>query len=175
MQMRYRSVFTMTAALICLIALACGGPPQNQTPNQNQASPSGTVALVPLSAYKVEWLSNQIPTTMEANKEYQLTVSLKNAGDSAWPSKGTNGSVVNQVSISYHWLAESGDKAVHYEGHRTSLPHDIAPGESLTANNVTVTAPDPGKYRLQVTLVHEGVTWFEQQGAKTLIVPVTVH
>ncbi len=183
MQMRCRSVLAITAVLVCSVATACTGtapqPQATQTTPPTTSTPPTTAAVAPSpfppSGYRVEWLNHKVPSTMEPTKEYHLTVTLKNAGTSTWPSKGTGGGPVNQVSISYHWLAANGDKVVGFEGHRTPLPRDIAPGDSLTADNVVVTTPDAGAYRLQLTLVHEGVTWFEQQGANTQVVPVTVR
>ena len=183
MQMIYRSPFAITAVLVCSVALACtGSAPQPQATQTTSVSTPGaphpaTVppAPFPVSGYKVEWLDHKVPSTMEPTKEYHLTVTLKNAGTSTWPSKGTGGGLINQVSISYHWLAANGNKVVGFEGHRTPLPRDIPPGDSLTADNVVVTTPEAGEYRLKLTLVHEGVTWFEQQGANTLVVPVAVR
>jgi hypothetical protein len=134
------------------------------------------VAAVPLASYKVEWISNQIPSEMQAGKQQIVTVNLKNAGTAAWPSKGTDGTANNQVSVSYHWLPAQGDTPVVVDGLRTPLPRDIGPGEAVTINNVTIEAPPAaGTYRLQMTLVHEMVTWFETQDAKTLTVPVKVQ
>jgi hypothetical protein len=99
-------------------------------------------------------------------------VTLRNTGDQAWPA-----SIVN---LSYHWYRVEADgqrrQVDAWDGLRTPLPHDIAPGQTLTADDVCVLAPsEPGSYVLQLTLVHENVTWFESKGAKTVEVPVTVQ
>jgi hypothetical protein len=40
---------------------------------------------------------------------------------------------------------------------------------------LTVTAPsEPGDYTLEIDMVHEGVTWFKQRGARPLSINVTV-
>jgi hypothetical protein len=185
MHMSYRFVLAITTAFICALALSCGSPPPGttqaptptatQAPTTTQSTTSAAPSPFELSGYKVEWLSHKIPTDLEPAKEYHFPVTFKNAGDTKWTAKGGGGSVINQVFISYHWLPETGDKPVHFEGHRTPLPNDVAPGETVSASEVLVVSPDIGSYRLQITLVQEGVAWFEQQGAKTLIVPVKVH
>lgn len=41
--------------------------------------------------------------------------------------------------------------------------------------DLTVTAPlQPGRYVLEIDMVHEGVAWFSQLGSRKLTVPVTV-
>lgn len=179
--MMYRIMFSLMVSVFCVAAFGCsptppppGSPPASATKPASSPANAAPAPLAP-SGYKVEWLEHQVPTQLEPNKEYHFAATLKNAGNETWPSKGTGEGQTNKVSIAYHWLPAQGDKAVQFEGLRTPLPHDIAPGETVSVNNITVTAPDPGTYRLQLTLVHEGVTWFEQQGAKTLIVPVTVR
>ncbi|MEK6406215.1 MAG: hypothetical protein AABN34_04550 [Acidobacteriota bacterium] len=167
--------------VICLAGFACSNAtketpqPIAAPPASQPAAPAAAPAPLAPSAYRVEWVSNLIPSEMAASQNQKVSVTLKNAGDGTWPAKGTGGGPVNQVLISYHWLPAQGDKAVLWDGVRSALPHDIGPGETFT-QNVTVIAPkDPGSYRLQLTLVHEGVTWFEVKGASGLTVPVTVR
>jgi hypothetical protein len=51
---------------------------------------------------------------------------------------------------------------------RAVLPHDLKPGEEAELT-LTVTAPQaPGDYFLELDMVHEGVTWFYEQGSRTL-------
>jgi hypothetical protein len=176
-----RSILGLMLSLACLAGFSCGGSNSEPSPApgpkpSSPAQPAAPAAApVPLASYKVDWVSNQIPSELRASQDHSFTVTLKNAGPVPWPSKGTGGTAINQVSIAYHWFSAQGGKPVIFEGHRTPLPHDIAPGETFTANNVVVTTPGPGLYRLQLTLVHEGVTWFEEQGANTLTIPVSVR
>jgi uncharacterized membrane protein len=51
---------------------------------------------------------------------------------------------------------------------RAVLPHDLKPGEEAELT-LTVTAPqEPGDYFIELDMVHEGVTWFYEQGSRTL-------
>ena len=129
-----------------------------------------------LTDFTVDWLDYKISSKMQTSKVYDLTVTLRNASDQTWPSTGVGKKTTYAVGLSYHWLAATGDGVVVFEGFRTALPHDIAPGETITLNNVRIVAPpDPGSYRLQITLVQDKVAWFEQQGANTIVLPVTVQ
>lgn len=178
-----RIVFVLALSVICVTAFGCGSPSQTSPPSAPSptsttpapSSPAVTPKPFEPSDYRVEWVSNQIPTEMQATRDYGVTVTLKNAGHATWPSKVSDGGPFNKVFVSYHWLLAQGEKPVIFEGQRTPLPQDIGPGQTVTVNNVAVTAPGPGSFRLQITLVHEGVVWFEQHGAKTLIVPVKVN
>lgn len=169
---------------VCLLYACSGSTPNNANngpggiTNASKQTPSAqpvTTAALPLSAYKVEWVSHQIPSEMQAGKDYGVAATLKNSGEQAWPSKGIGDQLANQVSVAYHWLSGQGDKVVVFDGERTPLPHDVAAGDTVTVNSIRVVAPNaPGSYRLQLTLVHEMVAWFEQQGANTVTVPITV-
>jgi hypothetical protein len=142
----------------CLLSLSCGL--------------SGNTPPALLSSYKVEWVDKQVPAEMQAGKDYIISATIKNLGDATWPWT-LNGR--GRVHISYHWAAQGGNVVV-WDGTRSGLPHDIAPGETFTANDIHVTAPkEPGSYQLQLTLVHDPVAWFDQKGAAPLAVPVKVN
>jgi len=124
--------------------------------------------------YKVEWSNPQIPTEMLAGRVYDVTATIKNTSDQTWPSKGSNGGSTNAIVVGYHWLSADG-KPVFWDGTRSTFAHDIVPGESITQSAIRVTAPaSAGAFRLQLSLVNEGVAWFEAHGANTVTVPVTV-
>src|SRR5205823_1519880 len=63
------------------------------------------------------------------------------------------------VNLGYHWFDMS-SQAVVWDGARTALPHDVAPGESLTLT-VDMRAPQAeGTYALAWDMVQEGTGWF---------------
>jgi hypothetical protein len=130
---------------------------------------------MPATAYKVEWISNNIPSEMAAGTTQAINVTFKNTGDRTWPSKGSGPKMINAVLVSYHWL--QGSTPIVFDGMRTPLPNDVAAGQKATVDNITIAVPKtPGPYRLQVSFVHEGVTWFDWNGSFTpLTVPVTVR
>ncbi|HEV7641592.1 MAG TPA: hypothetical protein VGO39_12065, partial [Gaiellaceae bacterium] len=92
---------------------------------------------------------------LPAGARHTVTVAVENLGGVGWP-RGPEGSPLVQVAT--RWLAEDG--AVVEEGLHTALPADLLPGRSLNVP-VHVVAPDrPGRYRLELDLVHEHVRWF---------------
>jgi hypothetical protein len=65
------------------------------------------------------------------------------------------------INLSYHWLDADGKIAV-FEGLRTPLVPSIEPGSSETYELKVAPPPDPGEYRLRITLIQDGVRWFDE-------------
>jgi hypothetical protein len=95
-------------------------------------------------------------------------VVLENAGTATWRTTEAGG-----VRASYHWLDPLGNPIV-WDGTRTELSRDVAPGETVELE-LAVTAPrPPGLYRLAFDLVEEHRFWFAEVGAAPLEVDVDV-
>jgi hypothetical protein len=55
------------------------------------------------------------------------------------------------------------------------MPADLQPGQEVELA-LSVKAPgEPGDYTLEIDMVHEGVTWFYERGAKPLRLNVRVE
>jgi predicted O-methyltransferase YrrM len=65
------------------------------------------------------------------------------------------------VHLSYHWLSANGNVVVH-EGIRTRLTPDAWAGSSTTYQTDVLAPLQTGSYVLRLTLVQEGVRWFDQ-------------
>ncbi len=123
-------------------------------------------------SYRVEWISSQMPASVPVGSTLTGSVVLKNAGDIVWLAKPTQAQ--SAVYISYHWRI-NGALRDHYDGVRTELPHDLGPRQQAIVDNVHVAAPaQAGVYDLEITLVQENVTWFEQKGSDILSLRVSV-
>lgn len=107
-------------------------------------------------------LPGQTPETfldgLTPDKVYKVKVSLTNTGTMTWVMGGPN-----PFHLAYHWAGP----APHYEGERTTLPHNVAPGEMVTIDATLKTPATPGTYTLQWDMVHEGITWFSDQRVPT--------
>ncbi|MHB8684514.1 MAG: S8 family peptidase, partial [Dehalococcoidia bacterium] len=131
---------------------------------------NAAAALAP--AYGVTWGANPLPSTMARGATAQTLVSFTNSGSRAWPSGGAN-----PVRFSYHWKTGAcpGASTSAFDGQRTDLPADVAPGASVTNLMTTVQAPSTaGTYCLVYDLVQEGITWFSWQGAAVQAATITV-
>jgi hypothetical protein len=68
----------------------------------------------------------------------------------------------NPFCLSYHWYHELGSASLIFEGKRTPLHSAILPYETATAFAVVQAPVKPGRYRLRVTFVQEGIRWFDE-------------
>jgi len=81
------------------------------------------------------------------------TVTATNSSSALWSMSGAA-----PISLSAHWLDAAGAVLV-WDGPRTPLGRDVAPGESLTAA-VSLGPVPAGASAVVIDLVSEGVTWF---------------
>jgi SAM-dependent methyltransferase/uncharacterized protein YbaR (Trm112 family) len=115
---------------------------------------------------RYRWLLDYLPRRMQAGKITGGNVRLQNLGSCTLSSVGSSG-----VFLSYHWRNHDGEMQVA-DGLRTALLIDLPRGRRLT-QPMRVTAPEtPGRYQLEITLVHEGVVWLDGD-SKTIPVEVT--
>ena len=88
-----------------------------------------------------------------------VDVDVTNTGARAWPALGEH-----RVALSYHWLDAATGRSAAFEGERTALPRDVPPGDGVRVHALVVAPDSPGRYRVQLQMVHEGITWFSEQG-----------
>jgi len=101
------------------------------------------------------------PTSISGGFSFRVTV--YNGSDRQWESAGPN-----PIHIAYHWLDEDWSMVV-FEGKRSKLPEcGIPPGGSAEVEIALLPPPNPGLHRLHLTLVEEGVCWFD---SKDQIIP----
>ena len=104
-----------------------------------------------------------VPNFLEAGKAGTATVTTTNVSQSKWEAATKEPDSRGSVRLSYHWYSDAG-KIVQWEGERTNLPYDLGPSDSATVQ-MRIFAPfQPGTYDLEVTLVDEGVAWFDKKG-----------
>ena len=112
----------------------------------------------------VEWLRDDVPQ-QRAGALARAHVAFANAGTQPWR--------VGRFVLSYHWLDELGNPIV-WDGLRSQLPRDVPPGEAVDAD-VEIRAPmPPGRYRLAIDLVDEGLVWLGELGSAPLELDVDV-
>jgi peptidoglycan hydrolase-like amidase len=94
------------------------------------------------------------PASIIPGGEVNIAVPLTNTGLATWHAGGDR-----PIRLGYHWFDMS-SRAVVWDGARTRLPHDVAPGETVTVT-VDMRAPDAeGAYALAWDMVEEGARWF---------------
>lgn len=104
--------------------------------------------------------AGEIDLAYDPGDVFSIEVALRNDSAIDLNSQGAN-----PLHIAYHWLAPATPEVRVWEGLRTPLVPPL-PAHSERSYRATVIAPDaPGDYRLQVTLVQEGVAWLDDRVA----------
>jgi hypothetical protein len=92
-----------------------------------------------------------------------LPVTVKNTSNFVWQNQGNN-----PVNLSYQWLDSDGNIVV-FDGERTPLPENIPPQQAVRIN-ATIRSPEvPGNYMLSLSMVKEGVIWFNEVNPPTTV------
>ncbi len=124
--------------------------------------------------YRTHLVILNVPKVFEAGKAGPATVELTNLSEYTWEAVRNDSGRRGIVRLSYHWHDEAGN-VVQWDGERTDLPHDLGPQSSVSVA-MRVYAPfDAGSYTLEITLVHEGIAWFDERGSVGLRVSVQVE
>lgn len=105
---------------------------------------------VPGSAFGMALVpSLKAPAEMQSGCRYGISYSLKNNTNEVWEP--------GILKLGMRWFSAKSGKMV--SSARGQLSHSVAPGESLEVGDVIVAPDEPGRYRLAVGLVEEGVRW----------------
>ncbi|MDH3404196.1 MAG: hypothetical protein OEP45_11310, partial [Acidobacteriota bacterium] len=108
------------------------------------------------SSFGVEWAACEAPAAVEPGSTFTLQAALRNTSPVSWPRWG-----LTRVALSYHWRRD-GEIAV-FDGLRTALPRDVAPGADLEAAMTVLAPSEPGSYELLLDPVREGIAWFSEK------------
>ena len=122
-----------------------------------------------LTEFNARLRLSEPPQRILLHQVISLEAEITNASSQTWGSTGQR-----PVYLSYHWQAPDGGW-LEFDGERTPLPHDLAPGETIRHYLTIKAPPQPGPAQLHLTLVQEGVSWFDEQGCPALVIPVSIE
>ena len=97
--------------------------------------------------------------SVEAGAPQRPTIEVENAGSATWRTRGAD----EGLFLAFHWLDERGN-AIVWDGTRTPLEREVAPGEVLRQQLALRGPIPPGRYRLAVDLVEEHRFWLSELG-----------
>jgi hypothetical protein len=121
---------------------------------------------IPESAYRATWLCQPDVPHMRAGELRSIFVVLRNDGSERWPW----GDHWPEIRLATRWLTPDGS-SMRYNSIRTPFTADVLPGAVVRQPMTLQAPPEPGRYLLELDVVHEHVRWF----GCTLHVPVTVQ
>ncbi|HCN71947.1 MAG TPA: hypothetical protein DIS96_09590 [Pusillimonas sp.] len=130
---------------------------------------NGHYPITPLTATNGKITSSSPLSNLSQEEVVKVNVNLINESNYTWYTRGDR-----PVLLSYHWLKPVGDVYI-YDGLRTSLRSSIvSPGAQIEEDMYVIAPQKRGIYQLVLTLVQEGVCWFEDKGFTPLTIEVTV-
>jgi hypothetical protein len=109
----------------------------------------------PREACKVR-LHTAIPPVMRAGAEHHLSYQLTNRAATELVSE-----LPYATQLGYRWTVHDGRDAAPGASVRTPLPRPLAPGAAVGGDMCVVAPPAPGRYVLRLSVVQEGVAWFD--------------
>ncbi len=112
--------------------------------------------------------SSGVPTAPIAGTSTTVPVTVTNGSNFTWTAAGAT-----PVTLSYHWSTPAGATVV-WDGARTKLAADLAPGQSVQLQANLAFPAAAGTYVLQWDLVHEGISWFSGKGVAPAATQVAV-
>ncbi len=152
--------------------------PVPKQPPPKRTSPELTVSEVhaPLNdeAFNASITIPSAPARLRAGQKETIQVVVRNASDYLWPGRGEPGGkfFLNAGNI---WLYSGTYEVLNNLDGRTTIPHDIYPGEEIQLP-LQITAPMvAGEYILEIDMVQEGVGWFKDKGSTPLRIKVRVE
>lgn len=120
--------------------------------------------------YREEIVVFDPPSVMHPGEKAEIRFKVRNLGNAIWPAVGTK-EFRYQINMGDRWIRDG----LTSEDNRAVMNGDLAPGGE-TEIKLTVNAPrTPGDYILEIDMVHEGVTWFKERGARALELHVRVQ
>lgn len=122
------------------------------------------------SVYREEIVALNPPTVMHPGEKAELKFKVKNLGDATWPAVGTR-DFRYQVNMGNRWR----NGGAPTEDNRAAMKADLPPGGEVEMALIINAPKAPGEYTLEIDMVHEGVTWFKERGAKPLELRVRVQ
>jgi tRNA (mo5U34)-methyltransferase len=106
------------------------------------------------------------PTVLEANEIVAFKLRVTNYGHARWPAAGAP-ETKGIVRLGAH-LLRANEEEVNWDGGRSILPRDLAPGETAEIEFFFHAPQQLGDYIIEFDMVAEHVTWFEDFGTGVL-------
>lgn len=118
-----------------------------------------TLAEIVVTQHAGCLLAPQSLPPLTAGEVTSIDIEVRNHSDQAWV-----GDDFRPISLSYHWLNTSGEEVL-FDGLRTAIPAGGIAAHASRHASMQVQAPlEAGAYILVLTLVQEGIAWFESKG-----------
>ena len=178
--MKLRTALTVAALAFAVTSAACGddkAPEKTPATNASQPTASKTPGPLPDTGFQAKILLTDPPVKLRVGQKEPITVKVQNASPVFWWARGGEINDRNDnkfyIAVGDRWLDKDGKLLSEMDG-RIGLSKDLKPGEELETALVITAPNEPGDYILEVDLVQEQVSWFNEKGSPTARTKVTV-
>ena len=139
--------------------------PSHRAPVEPVMPAEGTIsaARLPPGAFAAAITLETKVDTWVAGEMRLLRVLIRNDGTQFWPA-GSRDDGLFRIQVGNRWRTAKGELVIPDDG-RTSLPHDLRPGESATVFLEARAPSVDGFYVLDIDMVQEHVAWFQERGS----------
>jgi hypothetical protein len=120
-------------------------------------------AITVTNGYSASYAVGTLPPLLPGGR-IAVAVSIRNDGLATWTAAGAN-----PVHLAAHVFDATG-QLVSWDGERSSLSADVAPGQSVTTAVIVGAPVQPGTYSVKVDLVREGIAWLSSYGVAPAII-----
>ena len=145
--------------------VARAAPYARSDPARRDTAPSTDAANLPAETIAVPD-GPELPASPGETRSVEVLV--RNDGSATWPAAGSSA-----VKLSYH-LYDAVGKLLAWDGLRTTLPYDIAPGYNGALSLRVALPAKTGVYSIKPDLLRDGQAWFSAAGAVASAIPLRV-
>jgi len=118
--------------------------------------------LRPDQMRRIRLTAGDRPELFSTGSQHEVIVHVHNRSDVS-----VSTSAPAPVQLSFQWEREGVASSHNWASPRTPLPGDIPPGTDVRMPVRVIAPVEPGIHRLRVTLVQEGVAWFDLVAPET--------
>jgi hypothetical protein len=122
---------------------------------------------VPADAYRAEIEISTARRAVAAGMTAHIEVHVHNRGSEHWPPAHQPEPLIR---LAYRLLSADGKTTIEPEGLRTPFEETVLPGQRAVVMLAVAVPEQPGRYLLEVDVVHELVSWFRCEARMELFV-----
>jgi SAM-dependent methyltransferase len=138
--------------------------PSHLRPEQTSTDAQGRL---PLKASSASFRVEQDCLNLPPGTKQTINVFVTNRSTTVWRQMGKG----YEINLGNHWLDAKGKKLVHDDA-RSRLPDCVSPNEEVPVSLQVSVPEQPGRYRLQMDVVQEGLRWFADAGSRVAEITV---
>jgi SAM-dependent methyltransferase len=124
---------------------------------------------VPHDGRKARINASHLPRVFVSGQVTPIRVRVRNDSECEWVQTADH-----PFNLGNHWCSAEDENVIEWDDGRERLPGRLRPEQETEICLPVVPPSEPGRYRLQIDIVQEGVAWFAESGSEVLDCSVEV-